>query len=89
MTDRDTTLRRLKMRSMRRGIKEMDLILVHWSDRHLETLSDDDLTLYEALLEENDQLLYAWVCGRETPPQRFANLVARISDATHDGVARP
>ena len=32
---RDTRLKRLRMRSMRRGIKEMDLILTTYADRHL------------------------------------------------------
>ena len=33
MEDRDTAVRRMKMRSMRRGIKEMDLILSDFAGR--------------------------------------------------------
>lgn len=57
-------LKRLHMRSWRRGMKEMDLILGHFSDDHLTDLSADDLDLYERMLGENDQDLYLWVTAR-------------------------
>ena len=37
---RDIRLRRLKMRSMRRGIREMDLILSDYADNRLDALDD-------------------------------------------------
>lgn len=57
-------LRRLHMRSWRRGMKEMDLILGHFADDHLATLAPEDLANYERLLSENDQDLYLWVTAR-------------------------
>lgn len=57
-------LRRLRMRSWRRGMKEMDLILGHFADGPLEDLGAADLDAYEALLSENDQDLYLWVTAR-------------------------
>ena len=75
----ENRLRRLRMRSWRRGIKEMDLILGSFADRQLADLSDADIALYDALLSENDQELYAWVTGQETPPDRFAPMVSIIS----------
>ena len=75
----EVRLRRLNMRSMRRGIKEMDIILVRYADARLSSLSSEDLDLYEALLEENDQDLYQWVSGQVAAPDRFAALVADIT----------
>ncbi|MFD1510692.1 succinate dehydrogenase assembly factor 2 [Lacimonas salitolerans] len=75
---RDTRLKRLRMRSMRRGIKEMDMILIRYSDARLDALSEPDLDLYDALLEENDQDLYQWVSGQVPPPARFDPLIADI-----------
>ncbi|MDA8587049.1 succinate dehydrogenase assembly factor 2 [Rhodobacteraceae bacterium] len=76
--DRATRLKRLNMRSMRRGIKEMDLILSSfWAD-HGASLNADDLDLYEAMLSENDQDLYKWVSGQQDPPSRFAPLISRL-----------
>lgn len=77
--DRETRLRRLRMRSMRRGIKEMDLILSRFADDTLADLSEGDLDVYEALLVENDQDLYQWVSGQATAPPRFAALIRQIA----------
>lgn len=57
-------LRRLKMRSWRRGMKEMDLILGHFADGSLAGLTPSELDIYEAVLAENDQDLYLWVTAR-------------------------
>ena len=72
-------LKRLQMRSMRRGIKEMDLILSAYAARALEGMDETGLDLYDSLLHENDQDLYRWVTGQEAPPQRYAPLIDDIS----------
>lgn len=86
--DRETRLKRLRMRSMRRGIKEMDLILIAFSETELEALEPRELDRYEALLNENDQDLYRWVSGQSEPPDPLAPLIARIA-ACADGVVKP
>lgn len=73
-----TRLKRLRMRSWRRGIREMDLILGAWADARLGAMTPDELDLYEALLSENDHDLYQWVTGQVPPPERLAALVADI-----------
>ena len=78
----ENRLKRLRMRSWRRGIKELDLILGAFADKHLAELESADLEVYEALLSENDHDLYAWVSGRDTPPDRFEPLISRISEGT-------
>ncbi len=72
-------IKRLAMRSMRRGIKEMDIILSRYAAAQLDSMSDDALDVYEALLGENDQDLYQWVSGQQSPPAQFADLVAQIA----------
>ena len=75
----EARLKRLAMRSWRRGTKEMDLILGPFADRHLAGLSEPDLTLYDRLLHENDQDLMAWIFGQSTPPDWIAPLLSRIA----------
>ena len=75
----DARLKRLKMRSMRRGIKEMDIILSRYADAHLAGMDAPALDLYEALLNENDQDLYQWVTGQASPPEPLAELIADIA----------
>lgn len=74
-------LKRLRLRSWRRGIKEMDLILGSWADSELENMCDDELALYDELLSENDHDLYRWVSTTAKPPEKFANLLKQISMA--------
>lgn len=74
-------LKRLRMRSMRRGIKEMDLILSAYADENLAVMDAGQLDDYDALLNENDQDLYRWVTGQEAPPERFSLLISDISTA--------
>lgn len=76
---RDTTIRRLSMRSMRRGIKEMDVILSRYAALRLADMDGSALDGYDALLEENDQDLYQWVTGQVDPPTQHAGLVADIA----------
>jgi antitoxin CptB len=80
---REHRLKRLSMRSMRRGIKEMDIILKNWADESLEGLDEETLALYDRLLSENDQDLYQWVTGQVAAPAEFAVLIEVI--ATHAG----
>ncbi|QMU57031.1 MAG: succinate dehydrogenase assembly factor 2 [Boseongicola sp.] len=75
---RDVRLRRLKMRSWRRGTKEMDMILGPFFDASSGDLSDETLDHYETLLDENDQDLYQWVSGQIEPPAQFSVLVGTI-----------
>lgn len=74
----DARVKRLRMRSMRRGIKEMDLILTAYAEARLEAMSETDLAAYDVLLSENDQDLYQWVSGQAAAPEALAPLVADV-----------
>ena len=76
----DARIKRLRIRSWRRGTKEMDLILGPFFDRHGENLEATVLDAYEELLAENDQDLYQWVSGQAEPPARLSAMIARLRD---------
>lgn len=84
---RDTMLRRLKMRSMRRGMKEMDLILQSFAEKNLDAMSDADLALYDRLLSENDQDLYAWITGQTATPEPYQTMIFTVAQQAH-GIVR-
>jgi len=79
-------LKRLQMRSMRRGIKEMDLILSAYAEARLPQMDDAGLTLYDQMLNENDHDLYLWVSGQDSAPEKYGALVGDIR--THLAEAR-
>lgn len=76
---RATRIKRLKMRSMRRGIKEMDIILTAYADANLENMTADQLDTYDVLLRENDQDLYQWVTCQQPAPVHLSALVNDVA----------
>ncbi|OIQ24925.1 MAG: succinate dehydrogenase assembly factor 2 [Alphaproteobacteria bacterium MedPE-SWcel] len=76
---REIRIKRLTMRSMRRGIKEMDILLTEYAAANLAAMEPEKMELYDSLLRENDQDLYQWVTGQAPAPARFEALVGEIS----------
>ena len=75
----EARIKRMAMRSWRRGTKEMDLILGPYADVHLAGMDEATLATYDTLLDENDQDLLPWVLGQTAPPPVLAGLLARIA----------
>lgn len=75
---REVRIKRLAMRSMRRGIKEMDLILSAYATDRLDGMSDAGLELYDDLLNENDHDLYQWVTQQTPPDPEYAAMIEDI-----------
>ena len=78
MDELEIIRKRLYMRSMRRGTKEMDLILKNFAQLKLHSMSEPELENFENLLFENDQDLYQWSIGLVSPKQEFAELIQDI-----------
>jgi antitoxin CptB len=78
METQEARIKRMTMRSWRRGTKEMDLILGPYADAHLAQKSDAELALYDQLLGENDQDLMAMILGQSPVPSHYAALLAQI-----------
>lgn len=70
-------LRRLRWRC-RRGLLELDCWLARFADAGLNELSAEESAAFEALLEEADADLLAWLEGRQPAPAVHASMVARI-----------
>ena len=74
----EARLKRMAMRSWRRGMKEMDLILGPYADAHLAAMAEDRLVIFDKLLEENDQDLLPWLLGQNPAPGYLTELIAEI-----------
>ena len=68
MSDLDIRRRKLKFRASHRGFKEMDLYMEAFADAHLAGFDDQALAEFEAILDINDQTVYAWITGQEEAP---------------------
>jgi len=63
----------------RRGMLELDLLLVPFATEVFENLSTEDQLLYRDLLAEEDQDLWNWFLERVEPSEaRFKSMIARI-----------
>ena len=63
----------------RRGMLELDLLLVPFATEVFESLSSQDQLLYSDLLEEEDQDLFAWLMQRAEPSDpRFESIIRQI-----------
>jgi len=63
----------------RRGMLELDLILVPFVEQRLRDLDDVDVQRYRNLLECEDTELFAWFLQRQSPEDReLAGIVEQI-----------
>jgi antitoxin CptB len=62
--------KRLVHRSRYRGCREADIVFGQFADAHVKTMDASALDRYEALMDESDQDLLAWLMGREPIPER-------------------
>ena len=77
MDEHEARLKRLRMRSWRRGTREMDLVLGRFADAEIDRLSDDELTVYEALIDAPDREIFSWITGTEATPAEYDTPVFR------------
>ncbi len=75
---REMRCKRLAHRSRYRGVKESDLLFGQFAARHLATLDEVELDRYEALLDEPDQDVLAWVYDRQPVPPRHDHDLFRL-----------
>jgi len=62
----DPAIGRLRWRC-RRGMKELDLLLVRWLDAHYASASPERRSAFARLLDAQDPELVAWIFGRARP----------------------
>ncbi len=79
----DHRRKRLRFRAWRRGTKEADLLLGPFADACLDSLDEEGLASFEALLARSDPEIMDWMTGAAEPPEDpvIARLVASIPRA--------
>ncbi|WP_020184751.1 succinate dehydrogenase assembly factor 2 [Methylopila sp. 73B] len=79
----DPRRRRALYRSWRRGTREMDLLMGRFADAEIDLLTDDELDVYEELIEVPDRDLFAWISSNEAVPKNYDTTVYRRLLAFH------
>jgi antitoxin CptB len=62
----------------RRGMLELDLVLMPFLEKVYPNLEQSDKELYWLLLEEQDQDLFAWFLRRDNPPKPQLQRIVEI-----------
>ncbi len=63
----------------RRGMLELDLLLVPFAQEQFEYLSYEDQVLYNQLLQQEDQDLWLWLLGQARPTDpALATIIEKI-----------
>lgn len=71
--DRQIQIKKLLYQSWYRGNKETDKILGNFAKANIQSFSKEQLNEFEQILKEEDDDIYAWVCGKQKIPQRLKN----------------
>lgn len=61
--------KKMIFRSWHRGTREMDLIMGSFANIHVPQMRQEELALYDELLQNSDPDLYNWIIGREALPE--------------------
>ena len=63
----------------RRGMKELDVLLERYLKERFESAPEAEQRAFEALLEVQDPVLYAYCLGQAPVPAPFQPLIERIT----------
>lgn len=62
----------------RRGMRELDVLLERYYQRHYDTAPPDERQAFTRLLQHEDPDIWLWVVGQSTPPAEFEDVIARL-----------
>jgi antitoxin CptB len=79
--------KRAILRASRRGMREADLTLGPFAAAAVPAMAEADLAAFEALLEEADRDILAWVMGQSPAPAAHAGMVERLVRSAGPGPA--
>jgi len=73
----EACLKRVQWRC-RRGTRELDALLGGWLEAHRASLDGAQLGAFDALLDQQDPVLWDWLMGHAEPPR--ADWYAIVAD---------
>ncbi len=68
----------------RRGMLELDILLISFLDKHYDTLSEHEQKAFAELLMEPDPDIYMWLMGKEAVIQPRFQIVVNKLRATQE-----
>ncbi|MBB3192152.1 succinate dehydrogenase assembly factor 2 [Halomonas cerina] len=89
----DAALRKRLYWHSRRGMWELDLLLIPFLEQRYDRLDAADQAAYRALIDEEDQDLFAWLMRREWPEEptrrRIVQMIVEHAESPDNAAHRP
>ena len=73
--NRDQFIKKLLYQGCNRGCKETDLIIGQFVKQNIEKMTDDELQIFEHILQQNDADLYDWYVKKKPVPEENLSTV--------------
>jgi len=67
----DIRRKRLVYRANYRGFKEADMILGGFAKAYIDTMTDEEITMFENLLGAKDHDIYGWITEKLPVPANY------------------
>ena len=91
-TSPEAILRKRLYWHSRRGMWELDLLLIPFLQQCYDSLSAEDQLAFQQLIEEEDQDLFAWLMRREWPAnttlRRIVKMIVEHAESTDNSAYR-
>lgn len=91
-TSPDAVLRKKLHWHSRRGMWELDLLLLPFLDQCYDMLHSEDQQMYQRLIQEEDQDLFVWLMRREWPEdpafRRIVKMIVNHAESLDNAVYR-
>ena len=75
MNDLETYKKKIIFKASHRGSKEMDILLGNFINKYIELFNENELSLFNAILECDDDDIYQWIIGKKEIPNQYSNRV--------------
>ena len=65
----------------RRGIREMDILLLDYLEAHYDDASAEEQNTFEELLKETDLDILSWIMQKTSPDEKYVELIVFIRES--------
>ena len=78
MNDLETYKKKIIFKASHRGSKEMDILLGNFIKKYIELFNENELGLFNDILECDDDDIYQWIIGKKEIPNQYSNRVLSL-----------
>jgi antitoxin CptB len=75
MNDLETYKKKIIYKASHRGSKEMDILLGNFINKYIELFNENELNIFDSILDCDDDDIYQWMIGKKDVPTRCENRV--------------